>query len=79
MGYTADRISRLETRRTALEAALAALSGGVEEYWIGPVRYRRVQLAQIQAALGQVEADLSMLNALADQGARSYLRREPLC
>jgi len=77
MGYTADRIARLETRRDQLDAAIVALgTDGVEEYWIDKVRYRRSQITFIQREIERIEGQLSMLNALADNGGQTYARRE---
>jgi len=75
MGRTADRIARLEAQLTALDAAVEAFAGGVEEYTIGPVTYRRSRVESLHGERRRVEADLSMLRALQDCGGQSFAQR----
>lgn len=75
MGYTADRITRLEAQLTAIDAALTALEGGVQEYWIGPVRKRFADREALRREREAIEGRLSQLHALQDAGGQSFIRR----
>jgi len=73
MGIVEDKLTELQTQKTALETAQANYGNGVEEFQIGQKRVRFQTMKQIQDALDRVNAQISTLQS--SRGGRTLVGR----